>query len=133
MRLLYISHDQLSLTSGILASANPESDVIVMVESSRLIESKKWHRGRLWFLLSAARHFAEELRNLGFQVHYVKAASTVAGIESMMKETAPGMFLLREAEQWAEVDELRDSARGDPAQCSVQGLRMVTRGGTDAL
>ncbi|MGA0856791.1 MAG: cryptochrome/photolyase family protein [Candidatus Nanopelagicales bacterium] len=87
MRLLYISHDQLSLTSGILASANPESDVIVMVESSRLIESKKWHRGRLWFLLSAARHFAEELRNLGFQVHYVKAASTVAGIESMMKET----------------------------------------------
>ena len=45
----------------------------------------------------------------------------------------PGMFLLREAEQWAEVDELRDSARGDPAHCSVQGLQKVTPGGTDAL
>ncbi|MEN9923133.1 MAG: hypothetical protein RIS09_647, partial [Actinomycetota bacterium] len=32
VRLLYISHDQLSLNHGILAGANVETDVIVMVE-----------------------------------------------------------------------------------------------------
>lgn len=87
MRLLYISHDQLSLSHGLLASADPKNDIVVLVESTRMLESKKWHRQRLWFLLSAARHFVIELETKGFQVHYVKASNTVAGIQEVMKTT----------------------------------------------
>lgn len=87
MRLLYISHDQLSLSHGILASADPENDVIVFVESIRMLESKKWHRQRLWFLLSAAKHFVSELQTKGFLVHYVKATTTVAGIDVVKRKT----------------------------------------------
>ncbi len=86
MRLLYVSHDQLTISHGLLATADPNTDVIVMVESKRMLESKKWHQQRLWFLLSAARHFSHELKTKGFQVHYVKAATTLAGIESVMAE-----------------------------------------------
>lgn len=87
MRLLYISHDQLSLSHGLLASADPKNDVVVLVESLRMVESKSWHRQRLWFLLSAARHFVFELETKGFQVHYVKAETTIAGIEKIKEKT----------------------------------------------
>lgn len=87
MRLLYISHDQLSLSHGLLASADPKNDVVVLVESLRMVESKSWHRQRLWFLLSAARHFVVELETKGFQVHYVKAETTIAGIEEIKEKT----------------------------------------------
>jgi deoxyribodipyrimidine photolyase-related protein len=82
-RLIYVAHDNLNLTKGALAEAKPSSDEIVMVESARMLSSSRWHRQRIFFMLSAARHFAEELRGRGYKVHYVKASSTATGINSI--------------------------------------------------
>jgi deoxyribodipyrimidine photolyase-related protein len=45
-----------------------------------MLTGARWHRQRLFFLLSAARHFAESLQKEGFTVHYEKASDTASGI-----------------------------------------------------
>jgi deoxyribodipyrimidine photolyase-related protein len=40
----------------------------------------------LFFLISSARHFAQSLREEGFDVRYIKATNTVAGLEEIRKE-----------------------------------------------
>ena len=79
-RILYIAHDHLNLSHGVLKSANPKTDLLVLVESARMTSGRPWHPERLFFLLSSARHFAVELETKGFQVRYIKAATTVDGL-----------------------------------------------------
>ena len=83
-RGIYVAFDQLHRNYGALKNANPKNDLIILVESQRMLASKKWHFQRLWFMISAARHFAESLKAEGFEVVYLKAANTKAGIESAM-------------------------------------------------
>ena len=47
---------------------------------------RNWHPERLFFLISSARHFAEELRSEGYQVEYVKAATTIDGLKQVQKK-----------------------------------------------
>jgi deoxyribodipyrimidine photolyase-related protein len=44
---------------------------------------RNWHKERLFFLISSARHFAQSLEAEGFTVEYVKAATTVDGLKSI--------------------------------------------------
>ena len=81
-RGIYVAFDQLHRNYGALKNASPKNDLIILVESQRMLASKKWHFQRLWFMISAARHFAESLKAEGFEVVYLKAANTKAGIES---------------------------------------------------
>ena len=85
-RILYVAHDHLNRDRGVLKSANRETDLIVLVESSRMTYGRPWHPERLFFLLSAARHFAAELEAEGFQVRYIQAASTIDGLERVRAE-----------------------------------------------
>ena len=78
--LIYLAHDNLHRDKGALIGADPERDEILFVESQRMLKAARWHRQRLFFLLSAARHFAGSLRDEGFTVHYVKASDTATGI-----------------------------------------------------
>lgn len=79
-RLVYVAFDQLNASHGALATADPRNDRVVLVESRRMVEGRPWHRQRLHFMLSSARHFAQELRNTGWDVDYVKAATTAEGL-----------------------------------------------------
>lgn len=81
--LIYLAHDNLNRSAGALRDADPERHAIVMVESQRMLRAARWHRQRLFFMLSAARHFAAELRSDGFEVHYLKSSDTAAGISSI--------------------------------------------------
>ena len=83
--LIYIAHDNLNRHKGALKDADPEKHEVIFVESQRMLSGARWHRQRLFFLLSAARHFAEELREEGFTVHYEKASDTAAGISKLSK------------------------------------------------
>ena len=87
-RAIYVAFDQLHNGYGALKEADPKSDLIIIVESQRMLRSRKWHLQRLWFMISAARHFASQLENLGFKVEYRKADNTLAGITSVIKEYA---------------------------------------------
>ena len=80
-RILYVPFDHLNLTKGVLRAIDAKNDVVVLVESNRMITGRDWHKERLFFLISSARHFVAELKAKGIQVEYIKAATTVAGLD----------------------------------------------------
>jgi deoxyribodipyrimidine photolyase-related protein len=82
-RIIYVPFDHLHRDYGALKNADPKSDVIAMVESSRMTTGRAWHPMRLFFLISSARHFAEYLRVEGFTVHYEKAPTTIDGLKKI--------------------------------------------------
>jgi deoxyribodipyrimidine photolyase-related protein len=59
--------DQLSLG---ISSLHNDAKNVVMVESVRKCGSGKWHKRRVAFIVSAMRHFRNELRNKGYEVDY---------------------------------------------------------------
>ena len=85
-KILYIPFDHLHRNFGVLKDANPKTDVIAMVESARMTTGRPWHKERLFFLISSARHFARSLEEEGFTVEYVKAATTVDGLKIISKK-----------------------------------------------
>jgi deoxyribodipyrimidine photolyase-related protein len=84
-RIVYLPFDHLHRNFGALKTADPAKDLIVLVESARMTTTgangRNWHKERLFFLISSARHFAESLEREGFTVEYVKAATTVDGLK----------------------------------------------------
>ena len=87
-RIIYVPFDHLNLSHGALAKANPKTDLVVLVESKRMVTGRDWHKERLFFLISSARHFVKELEAKGFQVQYIKAANTIEGLEKAKKSLA---------------------------------------------
>ena len=85
-RIIYVSHDQLNVEYGGLAKADKKSDLVLFVESARMIKGRKWHAHRLHFIISSAQHFSAELKEKGFTVEYLKAENTAAGIEEIKKK-----------------------------------------------
>jgi deoxyribodipyrimidine photolyase-related protein len=55
-----------------------------------MLETRKWHIQRLFFLLAARDHFIEELKGEGFTVTFIKSADTRSGIEEFRKKN-PGV------------------------------------------
>ena len=86
-RIILVQFDQLNRNFGAIKSSNPGSDLVVFIESERMRTGRKWHKQRLFFLTSSARHFAKELQAEGFEVKYLKATSTVAGLTQIKSET----------------------------------------------
>jgi deoxyribodipyrimidine photolyase-related protein len=82
-RIIYIPFDHLHRNFGALKGADPKQDVIAMVESARMTTGRNWHKERLFFLISSARHFALLLQEEGFTVEYVKAATTIDGLKTI--------------------------------------------------
>jgi len=85
-RIIYIPFDHLHRKFGALKDADPKVDLIVLVESARMTTGRNWHKERLFFLISSARHFAQSLEEEGFTVEYLKAATTVAGLKEVQKK-----------------------------------------------
>ena len=57
-RILYIPFDHLNNTKGVLKDLDKKNDLVVLVESKRMTTGRPWHKERLFFLISSARHFA---------------------------------------------------------------------------
>ena len=43
-RIIYVSHDQLNTKYGALKDSNPKDDLIVLVESARMVSGDHWNR-----------------------------------------------------------------------------------------
>ena len=84
--IIYIPFDHLHRKFGALKGANPQADLIALVESARMTTGRNWHKERLFFLISSARHFARSLEEEGFTVEYVKAATTIDGLKIIEKK-----------------------------------------------
>jgi deoxyribodipyrimidine photolyase-related protein len=70
--LRFIFGDQLDHNLATLKDINKKTDVVFMCEVMEELTYVKHHKQKIVFVLSAMRHFAEELRKKGIQVHYVK-------------------------------------------------------------
>lgn len=75
--LRVIMWDQLSLTIPSLRDADKQHDVILFCETHEACTRVKHHKKKLVFLLSAMRHFAEQLRSTGYRVCYVELTDLV--------------------------------------------------------
>lgn len=70
--LRLILGDQLSHDMSSLAGCDKESDVILMCEVWDEATYVHHHKKKIAFLFSAMRHFAKELTDQGYHVHYTK-------------------------------------------------------------
>jgi deoxyribodipyrimidine photolyase-related protein len=85
-RIIYVSHDQLNAGYGALKKAKPNDDLIVLVESQRMLATEFGSKVRLYFLLSSAAHFVKSLQDDGYTVVYQKAATTTDGLKEVLKK-----------------------------------------------
>jgi deoxyribodipyrimidine photolyase-related protein len=107
-QLIYIPFDHLHRNFGALAKADPKQDVIVMIESARMTTGRNWHPQRLHFLISSARHFAESLRDEGFEVIYEKAPTTPDGLTKVQSKYKDHMLTCAEPSSFGQMQQLKD-------------------------
>lgn len=108
-RILYIPHDHLNRDYGVLREADPSRDVVVLVESQRMTQNRPWHKERLFFLLSSARHFAKELQESGFTVRYLQAPTTLDGLALARAEFGELPIVCAEPSSHRQLALLRDA------------------------
>ncbi|WP_299842013.1 cryptochrome/photolyase family protein [uncultured Roseovarius sp.] len=110
-RLVLVLGDQLSTGLSALRAAEPDTDLVVMAEVADETSYVPHHPKKIALVLSAMRHFAEELRQDGWQVAYTRlddpdASKSIVG-ELMRRgqehgttwviATRPGEWRLNEA------------------------------------
>ena len=84
-RTIWVFGDQLNTEIGALASADPDRDTVLMIESESTLTLRRFHRQRLHFVLASMRKFAQHLEGRGFAVDYRTARSYAAGIADHRK------------------------------------------------
>ena len=72
--------DQLSRFNGALRGRSPSTCRVLFVESAAALRRRRWHRQRAHLVVSAMRHFAAELREVGFEVDYRTAETLIDGV-----------------------------------------------------
>ena len=70
--LRFVLGDQLNRRVASLVDLDPEGDTVLMVEVAAEATYVRHHKQKIAFLFSAMRHFAEELREEGIAVRYVR-------------------------------------------------------------
>lgn len=70
--LIFILGDQLTPTVSSLTDADPARDTVLMVEVAEETTYVRHHKKKLVLILSAMRHFADELTEKGVTVRYVR-------------------------------------------------------------
>lgn len=100
-RTIWVFGDQLNTSLGAFSDANPKTDVILMVESHRKISTRPWHRQRIHFLISSMRHFAQDLRDLGYTVDYQFAPTMADGFHQHMEAFKPSQIIASEPNSYS--------------------------------
>ena len=107
-RIIYIPFDHLHRKYGALKDADPKTDLIAFVESARMTRGRNWHKERLFFLISSARHFAASLEEEGFAVEYVKAATTIDGLKTIAKKHKVTEIICAEPSSFRQYEQLKE-------------------------
>lgn len=122
-RIVLILGDQLTQSLSSLRAADRENDLILMAEVAEEATYVRHHKKKIAFVFSAMRHFAEELKGLGWVVDYVRLddpdnSGTLAGEVDRAKArhdaqtvlvTEPGEWrLLAAMQEWPDTVILDD-------------------------
>jgi deoxyribodipyrimidine photolyase-related protein len=103
MQTVWILGDQLSHRWGEWLNAeglHPGNARLLLIESAAKLRSRPWHRHKLTFVLSAMRHFAQQMREAGWQMDYRKAATFATGLRAHIAEYAPEGFVVMHPNTW---------------------------------
>ena len=90
-KLILILGDQLDVDSTALKGINPKADEVLMVESANEAQHVWSHKARIALFLSAMRHFAEHLKELGFTLTYIQHSPKTI-VEELSKKMSGGKF-----------------------------------------
>ncbi|MCA0256818.1 MAG: cryptochrome/photolyase family protein [Proteobacteria bacterium] len=111
--LIFILGDQLSPAISSLEGANPARDIILMVEVAEETTYVRHHRKKLVLILSAMRHFADELRGLGYRVDYIRLdtpdnnGSFTGELLRAVDRHQPERIIVTEAGEWRVLEAMR--------------------------
>ncbi|MTH53595.1 cryptochrome/photolyase family protein [Bacillus mangrovi] len=89
MKTVWIFGHQLSIKLKGIQEMDREKDMILLIEAKSRSQWQHYHKQKLVLLFSAMRHFAEELKEKGYQVDYRKCDSFEEGWEEHVKEHHP--------------------------------------------
>ena len=108
----------------------PDEGSIVLVESLAKGATLPYHRKKLVLVLSALHHFAEELREEGFDVHVVRAPTYLEGIAAQAKRLGAREIVAMQPREWGLHQQMiqaqKDKVFGVP-------LRLCEDGGSEDL
>lgn len=80
MKALFVQPDQLSTDTALFRGCVPRETWVLLAESIAEFTIVPFHKQRITFVLSAMRHFAEELRSIGFAVDYFPCCADLTGV-----------------------------------------------------
>ena len=105
-QIILVLGDQLSPSMTSLRAGDPSKDVVLIAEVQEEARYVRHHKKKIAFLFAAMRHFAEELRALGWRVVYRtlnktgSSGSLVAEVSRLAHETHPERIVLTEPGEW---------------------------------
>ncbi|MGY6708038.1 MAG: cryptochrome/photolyase family protein [Rhizobiaceae bacterium] len=111
-RLIVVLGDQLSPALSSLSAGNRERDVVLMCEVAEETTYVGHHKQKLVFILSAMRHFAKELRQLGWTVDYVQltdksnTGSFAGEVARAARRHDAGTILVTEPGEWRVLEDI---------------------------
>ena len=104
--LIPVLGDQLSFDLSSLTDADPATTVILMMEVAAETTYLRHHKRKIAYILSAMRHHAEELRDAGWTVDYVRlddaqnTGSFTGEIASAVERHSPDRIVVTESGEW---------------------------------
>ncbi|HEV2559781.1 MAG TPA: cryptochrome/photolyase family protein [Microvirga sp.] len=112
--LRFILGDQLTRSIASLADLDPERDVVLLAEVHEEATYVRHHQQKIAFILSAMRHFAEELRAEGIEVDYVRlddpanSGSFGGELKRAVARHWPDRVVVAEPGEWRVLEMMRD-------------------------
>jgi deoxyribodipyrimidine photolyase-related protein len=79
---------------------NPSNARLLFIESSAKLRARPWHRHKLILVLSAMRHFMDDMRRLGFQVEYRRAPTFLAALRAHAQEHPDERLVVMRPSTW---------------------------------
>ena len=104
--LILVLGDQLTPTLSSLAAGDPSQDHVLIAELYDEASYVRHHKKKIAFLFSAMRHFAEELRALGWTVDYValddpdNQGNFSGQVERAVATLKPERVIVTDASEW---------------------------------
>ncbi len=137
--LRFVLGDQLTRDLSALRGLDPAQDVVLMVEASAEARNVPHHKQKIAFVLSAMRHFAEDLRAEGVQVDYIlmddpdNAQDLGRELGKAVQRHRPASIVVTEPSEWRVWQMMRGSDVGAPLDIREDDRFFCTRGDFVAL
>jgi len=101
---VWITGDQLLAEHPALRAAEEvhgrDGLVVALIESRARRVRLPYHRHKQVLVLSAMRHYAEDLRGRGYQVDYLQSASITEGLKAHVERVRPPAFYTMAASEF---------------------------------